>query len=211
MEHAIWILMIRMVAIHVDSNNKPRSFKSLSSNCPTNNTLEQFLCSKLPLSTSPKHFHLIVILFSISDEMEKIKIPKDMEDAKALGTVLSKYKDTYYAEVLMAYFTTYILYPLKKCMQQNYLWFCVSKSIFTVHCLNLCLVLLAIMFGLCCGKSYAICPHTDLWAIFVRQDICGNQCIVIVVVAITRTLPWHSNRPTFSDLVATLFIFIKMF
>ncbi|CAL8380465.1 unnamed protein product [Arctogadus glacialis] len=42
------------------------------------------------------------------DEMEKIKIPKDMEDAKALGTVLSKYKDTYYAEVLMAYFTTYI-------------------------------------------------------------------------------------------------------
>ncbi|XP_049321654.1 transmembrane protein 41B [Astyanax mexicanus] len=42
------------------------------------------------------------------DEQEKIKIPKDMEDAKALGTVLSKYKDTYYTQVLLAYFATYI-------------------------------------------------------------------------------------------------------
>ncbi|KAK2920163.1 transmembrane protein 41B [Channa argus] len=42
------------------------------------------------------------------DEMEKIKIPKDMEDAKALGTVLYKYKDTYYTQVLVAYFATYV-------------------------------------------------------------------------------------------------------
>ncbi|XP_067313825.1 transmembrane protein 41B [Pseudorasbora parva] len=42
------------------------------------------------------------------DEREKIKIPKDMDDAKALGTVLSKYKDTYYTQVLLAYFATYI-------------------------------------------------------------------------------------------------------
>ncbi|KAM8762397.1 transmembrane protein 41B [Acanthopagrus latus] len=42
------------------------------------------------------------------DEMEKIKIPKDMDDAKALGTVLSKYKDTYYTQVLVAYFATYV-------------------------------------------------------------------------------------------------------
>lgn len=34
-----------------------------------------------------------------------------MDDAKALGTVLSKYKDTYYTQVLLAYFATYILYP----------------------------------------------------------------------------------------------------
>ncbi|MGH0163012.1 UNVERIFIED_CONTAM: hypothetical protein FKN15_044154 [Acipenser sinensis] len=33
-----------------------------------------------------------------NDEKEKMKIPKDMEDAKALGTVLSKYKDTYYTQ-----------------------------------------------------------------------------------------------------------------
>lgn len=50
---------------------------------------------------------------SCRDEMEKMKIPKDMEDAKALGTVLSKYKDTYYTQVLVAYFATYILYPLR--------------------------------------------------------------------------------------------------
>ncbi|XP_048088146.1 transmembrane protein 41B [Alosa alosa] len=42
------------------------------------------------------------------DEKEKMKIPRDMEDAKALGTVLSKYKDTYYSQVLLAYFTTYL-------------------------------------------------------------------------------------------------------
>lgn len=44
--------------------------------------------------------------------MKKIKIPKDMDDAKALGTVLSKYKNTYYSQVLVAYFATYVLYPL---------------------------------------------------------------------------------------------------
>lgn len=48
--------------------------------------------------------------------MEKIKIPKDMDDAKALGTVLSKYKDTYYTQVLVAYFATYVLYPWRKHM-----------------------------------------------------------------------------------------------
>ncbi|KAM9825027.1 transmembrane protein 41B isoform 2-T2 [Syngnathus typhle] len=51
------------------------------------------------------------------EEMGKIKIPKDMDDAKALGTVLSKYKDTYYSQVLVAYFATYVLYPQR---EQNY-------------------------------------------------------------------------------------------
>lgn len=49
--------------------------------------------------------------------MEKIKIPKDMDDAKALGIVLSKYKDTYYTQVLVAYFATYVLYPWRKHME----------------------------------------------------------------------------------------------
>lgn len=34
-----------------------------------------------------------------------------MDDAKALGKVLSKYKDTFYVQVLVAYFATYVLYP----------------------------------------------------------------------------------------------------
>lgn len=42
------------------------------------------------------------------EERKTITIPKDMDDAKALGKVLSKYKDTYYVQVLVAYFTTYI-------------------------------------------------------------------------------------------------------
>ena len=167
-------------------------------------------------SRTPKPFHrcCYCCYLTYSDEMEKIKIPKDMEDAKALGTVLSKYKDTYYTQVLMAYFTTYILYPLKKCMQ-NHFWFWVNSNQLIGIVIYICLVLLAIRFGLCCRKRYAIFPHTDLLAI-VRQDMCGNQCIgnqcignqcignrcVVIVVAITTTLPWHINSPTFSDWVA---------
>ncbi|XP_048340762.1 transmembrane protein 41B [Sphaerodactylus townsendi] len=42
------------------------------------------------------------------EERECIKVPRDMDDAKALGKVLSKYKDTFYVQVLVAYFTTYV-------------------------------------------------------------------------------------------------------
>lgn len=61
--------------------------------------------------------------------MEKIKIPKDMDDAKALGTVLSKYKDTYYTQVLVAYFATYVLYPLRTV---------IVVCIFDLTCVCLC-------------------------------------------------------------------------
>lgn len=59
-----------------------------------------------------KQAYLFLTCYSHRDERGKMKIPKDMDDAKALGTVLSKYKDTYYTQVLVAYFATYILYPL---------------------------------------------------------------------------------------------------
>lgn len=62
--------------------------------------------------------HHVNALFC-SDEMEKIKIPKDMDDAKALGTVLSKYKDTYYTQVLVAYFATYVLYPSSRAVDRS--------------------------------------------------------------------------------------------
>lgn len=62
------------------------------------------------------------LLDFFSEEMEKIKIPKDMDDAKALGTVLSKYKDTYYTQVLVAYFATYVLYPFGA-SREKHLWF----------------------------------------------------------------------------------------
>ncbi|XP_061420406.1 transmembrane protein 41B [Lethenteron reissneri] len=42
------------------------------------------------------------------EERGKIKLPKDMDDAKALGQVLSKYKETFYVQVMVAFFSTYI-------------------------------------------------------------------------------------------------------
>jgi hypothetical protein len=50
-------------------------------------------------------------LFFFREERVNMKVPRDMDDAKALGKVLSKYKDTFYVQVLVAYFATYILYP----------------------------------------------------------------------------------------------------
>ena len=47
------------------------------------------------------------------DEVQHIKLPRNIEDAKNLGIVLSRYKDKYFAQVLGGYFTTYILYPFK--------------------------------------------------------------------------------------------------
>lgn len=55
--------------------------------------------------------HTIPAFFSSREEGKCIKIPRDMDDAKALGKVLSKYKDTFYVQVLVAYFATYVLYP----------------------------------------------------------------------------------------------------
>lgn len=46
------------------------------------------------------------------EEYQYLKLPTDIDDAKNLGRVLSHYKDRYYAEVLLAVFVTYILYPL---------------------------------------------------------------------------------------------------
>ncbi|XP_069684781.1 transmembrane protein 41B isoform X2 [Periplaneta americana] len=42
------------------------------------------------------------------DEVQHMKIPWDIEDAKQLGRVLDRYKDKYFFEVLLAIFVTYI-------------------------------------------------------------------------------------------------------
>jgi uncharacterized membrane protein YdjX (TVP38/TMEM64 family) len=42
------------------------------------------------------------------DEKQFVKVPKNIDDAKQLGKVLSKYKDQYYLQVLVAYFTAYV-------------------------------------------------------------------------------------------------------
>jgi len=46
-----------------------------------------------------------------SDEIQYIKLPRDIDDAKNLGEVLSRYTDRYFYEVVGGYLVTYILYP----------------------------------------------------------------------------------------------------
>jgi len=46
------------------------------------------------------------------EEKRYVRVPKNIEDAKKLGAVLSRYKEQYYHQVLIAYFTSYVLYPL---------------------------------------------------------------------------------------------------
>ncbi|KAK7099449.1 transmembrane protein 41B-like isoform X2 [Littorina saxatilis] len=43
-----------------------------------------------------------------NDEYQHIKLPRDIEDAKNLGRVLSRYKERYYYQVLLAIFVIYI-------------------------------------------------------------------------------------------------------
>ena len=45
------------------------------------------------------------------EEKRHVKVPQNIEDAKKLGAVLSRYKEQYYHQVLIAYFTSYVLYP----------------------------------------------------------------------------------------------------
>lgn len=49
-----------------------------------------------------------------SADREKFKLPKDLDDAKDLGRVLSNYKDDFYLEVIFGFIVTYVLYPSNK-------------------------------------------------------------------------------------------------
>ncbi|OBS60427.1 hypothetical protein A6R68_08450 [Neotoma lepida] len=62
-----------------------------------------FLCAAFVMFLVYKNFPQLS-----EEERVNMKVPRDMDDAKALGKVLSKYKDTFYVQVLVAYFATYI-------------------------------------------------------------------------------------------------------
>jgi len=56
----------------------------------------------------------LLYVYTIFPELEEgerqaLKLPRDIEDAKALGNVLSHYKDKYFNEVLGGVFVIYIL------------------------------------------------------------------------------------------------------
>ncbi len=82
------------------------------------------LHQKSSISTQNAIIYLVIIflvsifslgyIYSIFPELEEaerehIKLPRDIEDAKNLGIVLSHYKEKYFTEVLGGVFVTYIL------------------------------------------------------------------------------------------------------
>lgn len=67
------------------------------------------------------------VIFFFREEKQHIKLPRDIDDAKRLGRVLSRYKDKYYVQVLGGYFITYILYPFIG------LHFLFNNKLFTVN------------------------------------------------------------------------------
>ena len=55
---------------------------------------------------------MFTITFTIlSEDKARIKLPRDMEDAKGLGRALSNYTDEYFTQVLLGFVVIYILYP----------------------------------------------------------------------------------------------------
>ena len=51
------------------------------------------------------------ILLTYREDKERFHFPTDIEGAKDLGRVLSKYKNSHYYTVLGGIIVTYILYP----------------------------------------------------------------------------------------------------
>lgn len=91
-----------------DINNKTSSSSPQPTSMSTRNALVYlviiFVFSILSLG-------YVYSMFPELEEAEKehIKLPRDIEDAKHLGAVLSRYKERYYTEVLGGVFITYIL------------------------------------------------------------------------------------------------------
>ncbi|XP_055997725.1 transmembrane protein 41B-like isoform X1 [Ostrea edulis] len=82
---------------------RPKSMNQSSST-------KSFIILGLIFVTSILCLGLIYLSFPNLDQDEKqhIKLPRNIEDAKSLGKVLSRYKDSYYNQVLGGYFITYI-------------------------------------------------------------------------------------------------------
>jgi len=90
------------------------------------NSQNEGLLSKTPLEKSSLRlaFLKILVIFSIGivvllgvfklspplseDEKKHVKLPKNMDDARALGNVLETYTEEYFGQVIYCYFTTYI-------------------------------------------------------------------------------------------------------
>ena len=54
---------------------------------------------------------MVVCTSSPREDVARLRLPQSIEDAKDLGTLLSKYKETHYSAVVGAVVVTYVLYP----------------------------------------------------------------------------------------------------
>lgn len=52
---------------------------------------------------------ILLLFINYRDEKARIKLPRNIEDAKELGSILSRYKNKYYFEVLVGVLVVYIL------------------------------------------------------------------------------------------------------
>ena len=53
----------------------------------------------------------IFLSWFFRDDQARIKLPRNMTDAKGLGEALSNYTDEYFTQVLVGFVVIYILYP----------------------------------------------------------------------------------------------------
>jgi len=58
-------------------------------------------------------FPLFPSCVAYSEDVSTLRLPRTINDAKELGRLLSKYKNTHYFTVLGTVFATYILYPVQ--------------------------------------------------------------------------------------------------
>ena len=74
-------------------------------------SLLSFLLSKIKGPLVAGWCIKILLSWFFRKDKEKIKLPRNMEDAQGLGRALSNYTDEYFTQVLVGFVVIYILYP----------------------------------------------------------------------------------------------------
>ncbi|RMX51739.1 hypothetical protein pdam_00011759 [Pocillopora damicornis] len=92
------------------TDTSPRSFKKETSQKSENNT-GPFIVLGLIFLTSLVALAFVYWSFPKlrPEDKARIKLPRDMEDAKGLGRALSNYTDEYFTQVLLGFVVIYIL------------------------------------------------------------------------------------------------------
>lgn len=116
----------------------------------------------------------ISALIQSSDDVSRLKLPRDIDDAKDLGRLLSKYKNTHYHTVLAAMFATYVLYPE---------WF-MSMCICTFTCIHLYIRAVILKLKLTAWGPGKMVTHS-------KSDTCLNLLCIIKMAMNMASLCVH--------------------